>query len=446
MAQRNDKKEDILYGLLKDTFELDGEPFRPYSYQLKIAKNIYFKETKRLLITAPTRSGKTLILSLVCILFALKYPNSKIRIIAPSYPQAKVMMRYVLKHLSDDGMILSELPVSGKKELEKEMSKSRVTFNNDSEIMILSAQGEATRLMGHGGDLVICDESPLIEDEVFSGKIMRMVADNPDSILVEIGNPVRLNHFKEHFEDPRWKNLHISYEDCVEEGRFTESQIEEFKSVHTEREFKILFEAEFPEELESGLFKYNWIADAVDREFDLDGETVAGVDVGRTGDLSVLTIVEKQEGQYQVKDIYDWQGLDTEEVAERVEDLIDRETTVNVDATGMGEGVYDTLKHDGYTANEMLVGKSPTKEKDKFLNQKSQYFWRLRKFLEEGRLSIPEHPKLVRQLRQIKLEYTSADKRKIVDPQKSPDFADSLMLACSGKTQPELSMGSVRAF
>ena len=425
---------------------MGNDNFEPYSYQLDIAEQIYFKKNKRLLITAPRRSGKTLILAFVSVLYALKYNGSDIKIIAPSYKQAKILMDYIRNHVTDSQDILKYLPIENKSKIKKELSKQRVQFTNDSQIMILSAQGEGERLLGHGADLLICDESPLISDETFNSKILTMMGESKESMLVEIGNPVRLNHFYEHHEDERWKNMRVELEDCIEEGRFDEEFIQEQKMLLTEREYKIYYLAQFPKQIESGLIKYDWLMDAVDRELDIDGDLVAGLDVGRTNDLSVLTICEKDGNKFRVKEIKDWQGKDTKELSAQVKNNIDKNTPINVDATGMGEGVYDELNHSGYNANEVLVGKSATREKDKFLNLKAQYYWRLRGLFEDGQISIPKHRKLIKQLRKMKLEYTSKEKRRIIDPEKSPDFADSLMLALAQRQHEELSIDTMSQF
>ena len=66
--------------------------------------------------------------------------------------------------------------------------------------------------MGWGGDLVILDESCLITEEVYRSKISRMLGDNPDSMLVEIGNPWnRLNQMWKHWNDPIFTKFHIPY-------------------------------------------------------------------------------------------------------------------------------------------------------------------------------------------------------------------------------------------
>jgi len=72
---------------------------------------------------------------------------------------------------------------------------------------------------------------------------------------------------------------------------------------------------------------------------------------------------------------------------------------------------------------------SPTSEEDQHLNEKSQRFWKLRSIFEQDLIGIPNNPHLISQLSQMRYEFTSAGKIRIVDPEgKSPDFADSLML------------------
>ena len=94
----------------------------------------------------------------------------------------------------------------------------------------------------------------------------------------------------------------------------------------------------------------------------------------------------------------------------------------------MGDG----LVKKGFKVVQVKVGESPTREKWRFMNKKAQYFWYLRTLFEEGRISIPKNHNLIHQLTQMKFEKTAGEKVKIIDPEeKSPDFADSLYLACA---------------
>jgi len=410
-------------------FKINNRPFKPYFYQLKIAEPIYYKKHKRIIITATTRAGKTLILALTSILYALKYPNSRILIIAPTYDQAKIMMNYIIQHLFDNDFLLSQI---ANRDLRTEVSKQKITFNNMSTIEIFSAQGEAERLMGIGGDLIIVDESALVSDEVFRTRILRMLGDNPDSILIEIGNPIHLNHFYEHWNDKNFYKIHISWQDCVREGRLTKEFVEEQKRNLTEWEFKMLYDAEFVDVGEENIFRVSWIERAKNNNFIFDKkEYICGVDVARYGkDETVITILSTDGERYKIEKIINFTKSDITTICGTLINLNKQYNFkhIVVDDVGIGAGVTDFLREQNINVYPFNAGSKPYNPQ-RFDNLKSETVWRLKDLFENNLIQIMENKKLILQLLAWKLKITSLGKIKIVDPDDSPDYADSLMLA-----------------
>jgi thermostable 8-oxoguanine DNA glycosylase len=83
------------------------------------------------------------------------------------------------------------------------------------------------------------------------------------------------------------------------------------------------------------------------------------------------------------------------------------------------------------------VSQSPTREKHRFLNKKAQYYFNLRSKFEEGLIDIKDD-KTCKELNQIKYEFSSNGKIRIIDPDKSPDYADALMLAVCDEVKGEI--------
>ncbi len=428
-----------------------NEPQAITTYQQKIAEAILNKQHKRIVITASTRAGKSYIVALISILFAIQNPNSKIYIIAPTYDQSKIIMNYIAEHLADTPYVSEQIDLDRSISLEsirKEVSKRKITFKNKSTIEIKSAEGRGERLWGFGGDLIIVDESELISDEVFDLKIMRMLGDNPQSILVEIGNPVNKNHFYKHFQNPEFYSLKISWQACVNEGRLTQQFIDEQRANLSDIEFKILYDAEFAEDEQDALFKYSFVQNAREKVFDGEFEYVLGVDIARFGvDKSVATVLKKftKIGGYQVVDIIDWSNENTMLSTGRIIDIIERykPKRINIDETGLGGGVVDRLKEQGFQVQGIQAGAS-AKEAGRFLNIKAEMYWHLRDLLEKGLLGFGGDKTLnlgvlVSQMLKFKFKFGSNGKIQIEDNQtKSPDFADSLALACyEGKIEDE---------
>lgn len=427
-----EKIKNLFYVFFKDK----GKPFTILDYQVQIAEAILYSKENRVIITATTRAGKSLIIALSTILYVIRNSDSKVLLIAPTYEQTKIIMNYIAEHIIDTKFVSNEVDLDRTmtvERLKKEVSKSKITFKNGSQISILSAEGEAQRLVGHGaGALVIVDESALIEDEVFRTKIMRMMGDNPNSKLIQIGNAIKLNHFYDSWQTPNYKKIHINWENCVEEGRLTKEYIEEQKSILTLDEFIMWYESEFVENPEDTLIKYQWIQNAINKEFkEKIIETVLGCDIASGGnDYTVLTQTGKtKKGNYIAGKITKKDEADTMITSGYITDQLkeNKMKLANIDEAGIGKGVCDRVKEKGYKVNAIQGGESPTIEKNRFLNLKAQNYFFLRSLFEEGKISIPNEPQLIKELRKMRYEKTSAEKIKIIKPDdKSPDFADSL--------------------
>ena len=432
------KDEKVLYYLFRTLFVYEGKPFKPYKYQLRIAAPIYYRTKKRILITATTRAGKTLIVALTTILYALRYSDQNILLVAPRYEQAKILMNYITKHLFDNPILLNQ--IADRKTLSAEVSKEKITFKNGSVIKILSAQGsgkeKAERLMGFGGDLIIVDESALIDDEVFRQKIMRMLGDSPKAQLVEIGNPIHLNHFYEHFNDPEYYKVQIHWQECVKEGRLTQEYVDEQRRNLTPAEFKMLYDAEFVEEMNNTLLNLSTISKAINKKglFKKDTKTwyEAGVDVARYGnDLSVITIVKTDGYAYEVVKIKSFKQNTTTSLAGEINNLNKKYKFYNikVDDIGVGGGVTDILQKQELPVIPFRAG-DKARDYKRFKNKKTEVAWKLRILFNEKRISIPNHSTLIKELRKWVFEYTPDARLHLIDPKdKSPDFADSLLIS-----------------
>jgi hypothetical protein len=203
-------------------------------------------------------------------------------------------------------------------------------------------------------------------------------------------------------------------------------------------EFKILYEADFPDEAEDQLIRKEWIDKALyvpDPKEIRVGE-VAGLDVAEFGiDRTVLTIGYYLNDVFHTSMIHAWEKRDTMETVGWTRNYINQTSTeLNVDSIGVGAGVYARLSELRYKVNPFKSSEQPSElmyEHSKFLNKKAQTYWRLRDMFEQGLIRIPKHPQLIKELLAMTYTITSAAKIKIIDPANSPDFADSLMLAIS---------------
>ena len=436
--------------------------------QEEIVRTVAFDEHKRVVISCMTRYGKSFCVSLGLLLWIMMNERKRLGIIAPTNEKTSILRNYMSNFITmcPDLMDLLDLDKKGTDRIKKEVSKRRMTWRNGIEMRTLSAEGHGEQLMGFGFDKVVVDETCDIKFEVFRSRITRMLGDSPNATYVEIGNPWhRDNHMWMHWINPNWFKIHVDWKTALKEGRISENFLEEQRNQLTNREFKILYEAEFPEESEDQLIHFSWIRDAIKPFVEISGIKTLGVDVARTGkDSTVLTYGVVSNDFYIVKGIQEHNQEDTMRTVDRILTLHYKEkfNRIIVDTNGLGAGVADRLnqlKRDGQLNCEIIEffgGRQPGPEikkittekkvvKSRFLNTKAEAYFKLRSIFEEGRIIIPNNPKLIDQLTKMKWILTGNEKIRVLDPgiakedtseEKSPDFADSLCYFCySGKRE-----------
>lgn len=438
--------------------------------QQKIVRLVAFDDHPRVTICCMTRYGKSFSVSLGILLWIISHPNKRIAVVAPTIQKTSIIRNYLAFFLAQSDFFLSFLDMdrSGSDRIRKEVSKTRMTWKNGVEMRTLSAEGKGEALMGFGADKIIVDETCDINYEVFRSKISRMLGDNAGGTYVEIGNPWhRDNQFWEHWINPDWKQVHIGWKDAQSEGRIQSEFADEQRKLLTDREWKILYEAEFPDTSEDALFDWSWInrasrrtAPVVDR-----CEVVCGVDVAEHGnDLTVVMIGFKDSllNNYVVTNIESWGKSDLMPTVGRIIPLLERfgVGVVRVDATGVGSGVYsrlEELRSEGRIkclVQAFKGGLSPSTDaaRERFLNQKAESYWHLRKLFEDDKIVIPAHSLLINQLSKMKWELTSSEKIRIRDPgtkegdtaeEKSPDFSDALNIMCWAGERAPLIFGNL---
>jgi hypothetical protein len=460
--------------LCKYFFQVDITPGEE-----EIVSSVAFDESPRTIICCMTRYGKSYCVSMGILLWIMSNPNNRIVIIAPTNEKTGIIRNYVYSFITQsiEFSRLVDLQKIGLERIRKEVSRRRMTFTNGAELRALSAEGQGEQLMGFGAKKVVVDEECDIGFEVYRARITRMLGDSQYSTYVGIGNPWhRDNQMFLHWTDPSWKHIHIDWKMALTEGRVTQQFIDEQKSILTDREFTVLYDANFPAESEDQLIKYSWIENAYSRPFPagMKGIRRLGVDVARKGvDATVLTsgISSTSEELYAVNDIREFNQLETMETTGKVMERnkeVDYDKII-VDTSGLGAGVTDRLreiKREGNLRAEIIAyegGKSSsadfqTKTKERkeirtrFLNMKAEAYFKLRRLFEEGKIIIPKNPKLIDQLSKMKWDVTSNEKIRILDPgtapgdtaeEKSPDFADSLCYFCWDGTRQTLAFGSL---
>lgn len=201
--------------------------------------------------------------------------------------------------------------------------------------------------------------------------------------------------------------------------------------------------AEFPRQGTDSLISLSWCEAAKAREaIDPGGVVEIGVDVARFGD--------DESGYYvrsgpHILDSAFWRGRDTTQTAGKVAAVANaygaRVQTIRVDVVGIGAGVADQLRSQGYPVQDVNVGWAPQairREKDvpEPANLKAELYWALRGVLRDGAIYGLTDEETISQLVSVRYGYDARGRLVIESKEQarkrgvtSPDRAEALLLA-----------------
>lgn len=174
--------------------------------------------------------------------------------------------------------------------------------------------------------------------------------------------------------------------------------------------------------------------------------TSLGVDVARYGDDRTVFIILK-DGNIDLIESHPQTSI-TEVITRTIQLINDYQidpSFIGIDSVGVGAGVVDGLKQQGYDVIEIQGGAKPIEtsyeEAYKPYNLRSQMYYELRRDLINGEIGNLNNETLKLELQSIKYEIYSDKTVKIIGKEaikkilgRSPDFADALVYANWVKT------------
>ena len=319
------------------------------------------------------------------------------------------------------------------------------------------AQGLSTdtpeRFQGfhEGHILFVVDEASGVREGIFEAIEGSMTSEHARVLL--LGNPTSLSGtFFDAFHRKRalWKTIHISAFDTpnVREDKIIVPSLVTRKWVDDAEAnwgldspmYQIRVLGEFPSEAEDSLIPLRQVEEAVKRWKDgaaagADEEVEIGVDVARFG--SDRTVICARRGERVVRlDAVRGQDIaqTTGWVVRAIREL--RPAVVRVDEIGVGAGVVDMLREQGYSqVIGVNVGRRATR-RDHHLNLRAELYDGLRERFRDARIAVPDNADLIAELSALKYGFTSSGQIKLQGKEElrasglpSPDLADALMLA-----------------
>jgi hypothetical protein len=315
--------------------------------------------------------------------------------------------------------------------------------------------------------LVIVDESSGVPKVIFEA--LEGLITNEDSRILAIGNPYAADSHFAHICRPEsaWNAVHIS---AFDTPAFTGEQmpdramrslisqvwVDELRvelgqgyEAHPLWQTKVL--GLFPDEGDDQLISLAWVRAAVDHQVEREtNHPTISVDVARYGEdetvigarwghhFEILQSFRKKPTTYTAGAVVRW-----------VHDLACRD--VRVDDDGVGGGVTDQLREQGIKVDALHGGAVPS-DPTKFVNARSEWWWKTRLWFAGGEPDVPDDTKLQAQLTSV--HWTLDSKGRIAVESKddmrkrgvkSPDRADALVysLASSRAVAPVVSPSGV---
>ncbi len=425
----------------------------PWSKQEEILYSI--RDNKRTSVRSCHGAGKTSVAAMAALWHLFCFPASIVVTTAPSWHQVEHLLWREIRsaHEAADHPrigrirgVKTELPPLGGMRF-----VTRLEIATNWYALGLSTD-KPERFAGLHAEhlMLIVDEASGVDQAIFSAAEGFLTS--PGARVLLIGNPTQLSgEFYNSFKGPQaslYNRIHISAFDSPnvtgESSRpylVSQEWIDEHRTMWGEDSplwySRVL--GEFPEQAEDALVALSWVEAAMRREAEPpdDAPCILGVDVARFGGDSSIIAVRRGDA---VTKLLETRKADTMGVAGWVIHHAQEEnaTEIRIDADGIGAGVFDRLKEQGFNVVEMRGGMS-ARDTEQFANARAEWYWGLRERLDTGQgatMALPKDDVLMGELTALKVQYTSRGQVKIESKDdmrrrglKSPDKADALMYA-----------------
>ena len=425
-----------------------------------------FPAAKRLAVRGPRGLGKSTLMSLVILWFAVTRDAAgidwKVMTTAGSWHQLEsYLWREITKwarRLNWEKM--GRLPPNERNELMKTKFRLR---HGDADAASPDTPEKVEGL--HADHVLLClDEAKIISSDTFDSVEGALSGAGEGSDLeayaLAISTPGEPSgrFYDIHRRAPGledWSVRHVTIDEAIAAGRVTQSWVNQRRLLWGEHSalFQNHVMGEFCADDEDSIISLSWVEAAVERwrvwdaagRPEQDGAHIAGVDIARSGkDRSVVAV---RHGDVIVS-LTAFPRGDLMETTGRVKAIMDRdpECRAMVDVIGLGAGVYDRLREQGVKADPFNAGRKVT-QKDRtgqfgFANLRSAGWWRLSEMLNPAygaTLALPPDDELAGDLTSLHKKFMS-DGRIMVEPKddvrkrigRSTDRGDAVMQSCWG--------------
>jgi len=264
--------------------------------------------SRRKVLRLPRRAGKTVVMAILGLTFAMKHSNAKILVAAPYVVQIEVIFKQMNEFIKKSELLMSGVTKGSNSKHKLYKSNPHLfTFVNGSEIVGLTTGAqEAANIRGQSADLIILDEVDYMNEGDIEA-ILPILATSPDTIFVAASTPAgKKSYFYEWCHSDSYKHVHYVYQELE---HYNPEQDQEFKETYPLERYQREILAEFTLQ-ESGVYRPDFIERALrDYKFDdlqmvSEGIYTFGVDWNESAGVHiVVSKLDKLDGRIVVSNI-----------------------------------------------------------------------------------------------------------------------------------------------
>lgn len=390
--------------------------------------------------------GKSCMASWAILWFLFAFENAKVICTAPTIRQLYDVLWSELSKWLKRSPLLSDL---------FEWQKTKIAFKEASAewFAVARTAAQPENLQGFHAEnlLFVLDEASGISDDIF--EVVSGALTGLNNKLILLGNPTKTaGFFKRAFFEERelFYTMKVSSLDsALVSNEYAQRLIKTYDMDSDVVRVRVL--GEFPRGESDCLISLELIESAMNRDKNLRGELIFGVDVARQGSDSTVIATRLGDNLLSLKK---WRHADLMTTCGRILNHITqmmtkykaRRADVRVDDDGIGAGVTDRLKElfrEKNISAQIQPCHNGGKPRDpRYANFVTECYFALRDRLQSGQITLPQDDALAAELSTRKFKLTSSDKiileskddfkRRI---KRSPDSADACALAFAPLTR-----------
>ena len=282
--------------------------FQPHRTQQIVMNACDDPFTRFITLVTSRQWGKSKLIQIQSIKWALAKPKQHIFIVSPTDSQVGKIFDEMLPPLINSGIVKSKSESSG---------EMYIKFSNNSIIEFKSARSE-DNLRGNTLDYLIIDEAAFVKESTYKKILLPMLITRPNSKVLLASTPAGKNWFYSEYN--RKGDLYQSFRFTYKDNPLIDMElIEEYKKSMTDLQFQQEFEGQF---LDSSVLFTN-VRECEISNSDITPSNVfyGGIDLGLVGDFSVFSVIN-EHGELVYQDRFN--GLEIDDLIDRLDDTFNK--------------------------------------------------------------------------------------------------------------------------